>query len=141
MEVRENKEKLVGWDGMEGCKEGRLERIGAREGENITMNSKQPKCGEQKDEGRDGVERGQRYYDGIIKHYVANRTAYNWITSVCSWGGGGAEGSQADQRTHVCVPPLTNTSTSICLAIDDSASRSPVGIHWCPGMTPILIGE
>ena len=58
MEVRENKEKLVGWDGMEGCKEGRLERIGAREGENITMKSKQPKLGKQKDEERGGVERG-----------------------------------------------------------------------------------
>lgn len=47
---------------------------------------------------------------------------------------------QVRTLTHVCVPPLTSTSTSICRAIDESASRSPVGIDWWPCIRPIRIG-
>jgi len=32
-----------------------------------------------------------------------------------------------------------NTSTSICLTNELSESKSPVGIHWCPCITPVLI--
>lgn len=44
------------------------------------------------------------------------------------------------QMTNVWVCPDIKTSTSICRAIELRESRSPVGMHWCPCMTPILIG-
>lgn len=40
----------------------------------------------------------------------------------------------------MCVCPETRTSTSSCLAMALSESRSPVGMHWCPCMTPIRMG-
>jgi hypothetical protein len=42
--------------------------------------------------------------------------------------------------THICVCPEIRTSTSICLASELSESKSPVGMHWCPWITPILMG-
>ena len=41
----------------------------------------------------------------------------------------------------MCVCPEMSTSTSICRAIALSESRSPLGTHWCPCVTPIRIGE
>lgn len=37
-----------------------------------------------------------------------------------------------------CVPPQTNTSTSICLAAINKLSLSPWGIIVCPWVNPIL---
>ena len=48
--------------------------------------------------------------------------------------------NQIKHGPHVCVLPLTSTSTSICLAMALKLSKSPVGIHWCPWTTPIRIG-
>lgn len=69
-----------------------------------------------------------------------NDFGIQWL-GICMPSNGYSAVWKFGRETHVCVWPETRTSTSICLAIALRESKSPVGIHWCPCITPIRIGE